>query len=83
MPHTSLITCNSPSGRTFPSAAGFSTSEIFYTDDNGTYFFPTRDFHPPLDIMDGKVDLQEFLAAHKSRIRKIIHSKGGAIYGRT
>ena len=63
--------CNSPSGRTFPSAAGFSTSEIFYTDDNGTYFFPTRDFHPPLDIMDGKVDLQEFLAAHKSRIRKI------------
>jgi hypothetical protein len=63
--------CNSPSGRTFPSAAGFCTSEIFYTDDNGTYFFPTRDFHPPLDIMDGKVDLQEFLAAHKSRIRKI------------
>jgi len=63
--------CNSPSGRTFPSAAGFSTSEIFYTDDNGTYFFPTRDFHPPQDILDGKVDLQEFLAAHKSRIRKI------------
>ncbi len=63
--------CNSPSGRTFPSAAGFSTSEIFYTDDKGTYFFPTRDFHPPLDIMDGKVDLQEFLVAHKSRIRKI------------
>ncbi len=63
--------CNSPSGRTFPSAAGFSTSEIFFTDDNGTYFFPTRDFHPPQDITDGKVDLQEFLTAHKSRIRKI------------
>ncbi|MGB7663247.1 MAG: hypothetical protein WBL67_10990 [Nitrososphaeraceae archaeon] len=64
MLHTSLITV-------IVRLAGFSTSEIFYTDDNGTYFFPTRDFHPPLDIMDGKVDLQEFLAAHKSRIRKI------------
>src|SRR5919106_4522050 len=46
--------CNSPAGRTFPSAAGFITSEIFYTDDNGTYFFPTRDFHPPLEMVDGK-----------------------------
>ena len=63
--------CNSPSGRTFPSAAGFITSDIFYTDDNGTYFFPTRDFHPPVDINDGKVDLQQFLAAHKNRIRKL------------
>src|ERR671919_2555338 len=63
--------CNSPAGRTFPSAAGFITSEIFYTDDNGTYFFPTRDFHPPQHIVDGKVDLEEFMAAHKTRIRKI------------
>lgn len=62
---------NSPAGRTFPSAAGFITSEIFFTDDNGTYFFPTRDFHPPLEIVDGKVDLQEFLAAQKTRIRKL------------
>jgi hypothetical protein len=50
--------------RTFPSAAGFTTSDIFYTDDSGTYFFPTRDFHPPKDIVDGKVELQQFLAAH-------------------
>ncbi len=63
--------CNSPSGRTFPSAAGFITSDLFYTDDNGTYYFPTRDFHPPLEINDGKVDLREFLAAHKSRVRKL------------
>ena len=63
--------CNSPSGRTFPSAAGFTTSDIFYTDDNGTYVFPTRDFHPPQDITDGKVELEQFLAAHKSRIRKL------------
>jgi hypothetical protein len=25
-------------GRTFPSAAGFHTSDIFFTDDNGTYY---------------------------------------------
>src|SRR5918996_4599630 len=63
--------CASPVGRTFPSAAGFITSELFYTDDNGTYFFPTRDFHPPIEIRDGKVDLEEFLAVHKKRIRKL------------
>lgn len=36
-----------PSGRTFPSAAGFHTSDLFFTDDNGTYYSSTRDFHPP------------------------------------
>ena len=30
-------------GRTFPSAAGFHTAELFFTDDSGVYFFPTRD----------------------------------------
>jgi hypothetical protein len=50
--------CSSRVGRTFPSAAGFITSELFFTDDNGTYFFPTRNFHPEVEIHDGKVDLQ-------------------------
>jgi hypothetical protein len=63
--------CGSPVGRTFPSTAGFITSEVFYTDDNGTYFFPTRDFHPQMEIHDGKVDLEEFLTIHKKRIRKL------------
>jgi hypothetical protein len=63
--------CASPVGRTYPSAAGFITSEIFFTDDNGTYFFPTRDFHPQIEIQDGKVDLEEFLSVHKKRIRKL------------
>jgi hypothetical protein len=63
--------CASPVGRTFPSAAGFITSELFFTDDNGTYFFPTRDFHPEVEVQDGKVDLEEFLAVHKKRIRKL------------
>ena len=26
-------------GRTFPSAAGFHTSEVFFTDDDGVYLF--------------------------------------------
>jgi hypothetical protein len=60
----------SPVGRTFPSA-GFITSELFFTDDKGTYIFPTRDFHPEIEIHDGKVDLEEFLSVHKKRIRKL------------
>ncbi|SRX93328.1 hypothetical protein MSP7336_01565 [Mycobacterium shimoidei] len=36
----------SASGRTFPSAAGFHTSQLFFTDDSGTYLLPTRD-EPP------------------------------------
>ena len=67
--------CGSPVGRTFPSAAGFITSELFFTDDNGTYFFPTRDFHPEVEIKDGKVDLEEFLSVHKKRIRKLSNKR--------
>jgi hypothetical protein len=67
--------CASPVGRTFPSAAGFITSELFFTDDNGTYFFPTRDFHPQTEIKDGKVDLAEFLTVHKKRIRKLSNKR--------
>lgn len=63
--------CASPVGRTFPSAAGFITSELFYTDDSGTYFFPTRDFHPEVEIKDGKVNLEDFLTVHQKRIRKL------------
>jgi hypothetical protein len=47
------------------------TSELFYTDDNGTYIFPTRDFHPEIEIYDGKVDLEELLSVHKKRTRKL------------
>lgn len=63
--------CSSPVGRTFPSSAGFITSELFYTDDTGTYFFPTRDFHPQMEIHDGKVNLEEFLTLHQKRIKKL------------
>jgi hypothetical protein len=36
----------SAAGRTFPSAAGFHTSQLFFTDDAGTYLLPSRDEHP-------------------------------------
>jgi hypothetical protein len=59
-------------GRTFPSAAGFHTSEFFYTDDHGAYFLPTRDA-PSLVERDeeGAMDLNAYLKAHRSRIRQL------------
>ena len=57
-------------GRTFPSAAGFHTSEIFYTDDSGTYVMPTRDM-APVPAPGAEVDLHAYLEAHKSRIVKL------------
>jgi hypothetical protein len=67
--------CGSPVGRTFPSSAGFITSELFFTDNDGTYFFPTRDFHPEIEIHDGKVNLVDFLSVHKKRIRKLSNKR--------
>jgi len=59
-------------GRTFPSAAGFHTSEIFFTNDEGVYFFPTRDA-PALvpKEPDGSLELAELVEAHRRRIRKL------------
>lgn len=42
-------------GRTFPSAAGFHTTQFFFTDDSGTYFLPTRD-----DVLDQQLDFNTF-----------------------
>lgn len=36
----------SATGRTFPSAAGFHTSQLFFTDDTGIYVLPSRDEAP-------------------------------------
>jgi len=57
-------------GRSFPSAAGFHTTEIFFTDDNGTYVMPTRDM-APISAPGEDIDLNAYLAAHKSRIVKL------------
>jgi hypothetical protein len=59
-------------GRTFPSAAGFHTSDFFFTDDNGVYFFPTRDSASLMQRDgDGNLDLSAWLEAHRKRIRKL------------
>ncbi|MCW8086888.1 hypothetical protein [Sabulicella glaciei] len=56
-------------GRSFPSSAGFSTSEFFFTDDTGVYFLPTRDMTPA--PAEGGTDLRGWLDAHRARIVKL------------
>lgn len=74
-PHISNY-CAAAGGRTFPSAAGFHTSEIFYTDDNGVYFFGTRDAQSLVEhAPDNPVDLNWMLDSHRSRIRKLADSR--------
>lgn len=62
----------SAAGRTFPSAAGFHTTNIFFSDDSGTYFLPTRD-SVPLETkqMSADLDLEGWIRHHQSLIRKI------------
>ncbi|MGH8015896.1 MAG: hypothetical protein ACREBV_06870, partial [Candidatus Zixiibacteriota bacterium] len=63
-------------GRTFPSSAGIHTSQFFYTDDNGTYFLPTRDL-PSLVTKDAEqnFNLNSWLDEHKKRVRKLSDSR--------
>lgn len=62
----------SAGGRVFPSAAGFHTSELFFTDDNGVYFFKSHDAPALADKNElGLFDLEEQLQAHKGRLKKI------------
>jgi hypothetical protein len=56
-------------GRSFPSSAGFNTTEFFFTDDTGVYFLPTRDMTPP--PTDASIDLKAWADAHKARIVKL------------
>jgi hypothetical protein len=56
-------------GRSFPSSAGFHTSEFFFTDDTGVYFLPTRDMTPM--PAEGGTDLRAWLNAHRGRIVKL------------
>jgi hypothetical protein len=59
-------------GRTFPSAAGFHTSELFFTDDDGVYLLATRDA-PALapKSAQGVITVPDMLQAHRARIRKL------------
>src|SRR5688500_15962124 len=69
-PHLSNY-AGSAGGRTFPSAAGFHTSELFFTDDSGVYMLATRDAPALVEHDgDGHVDAAALIATHRQRIRK-------------
>jgi hypothetical protein len=65
-------------GRTFPSAAGFETSKTFFTDDEGVYLLDVRDA-PALAERDsdGNLDIEELLAEHRGRIKKLQNGRLG------
>ncbi|MFG1377720.1 hypothetical protein [Xanthobacter autotrophicus] len=56
-------------GRSFPSSAGFNTSEFFFTDDSGVYFLPTRDLTP--DSLQDETDMDDWLDLHRARAVKL------------
>lgn len=59
-------------GRTFPSAAGFHTSQTFFTDDEGLYLLDARDATPLAERdADGRLDLETVVGALRARVRKI------------
>lgn len=59
-------------GRTFPSAAGFHTVELFFTDDSGTYFLPTRDAPAVFENINVQnFNLEELIDAHRKRVQKV------------
>jgi hypothetical protein len=59
-------------GRVFPSAAGFQTSQTFFTDDDGLYLLKMRD-EPAFAERDsdGSLKLNEFISNVKKHIRKL------------
>lgn len=69
-PHLSNYSAGA-AGRTFPSAAGFHTAELFFTDDSGTYFFPTRDAGALVDPATEEITPELMVERHRSRIRKL------------
>lgn len=58
-------------GRTFPSAAGLHIAQLFFTNDEGVYFFDTRDMPAVIPQGGQDVDLEGFLAAHRPCVRKL------------
>jgi hypothetical protein len=69
-PHPSNY-AGAAAGRTFPSAAGFHTAELFFTDDSGTYFFPTRDAGALVDASAEEITPELLVERHAAQIRKL------------
>jgi hypothetical protein len=69
-PHVSNYP-NAAAGRTFPSAAGFHTAELFFTDDSGTYFFPTRDAGALVDPATETIRPELMVERHADRFQRL------------
>ena len=69
-PHVSNYSAGA-AGRTFPSAAGFHTAELFFTDDSGLYFFPTRDAGALVDPATDGVTPELMVERHGERLRRL------------
>ena len=69
-PHVSNY-AGAAAGRTFPSAAGFHTAELFFTDDSGVYLFPTRDAGALVDPATEEVTAELMVERHGERLRKL------------
>jgi len=62
----------SAGGRVFPSAAGFHTSQTFFTDDEGLYFLDMRDAPAFAERdEDGGLSLDAFVENVRKRTRKL------------
>lgn len=60
------------SGRIFPSAAGFHTSKIFFTDDEGVYVLENRDAPAFSEReINGSLDFDQMIQTLKSQIVKL------------
>src|SRR3954462_15558709 len=69
-PHVSNY-AGAAAGRTFPSAAGFHTAELFFTDDSGVYFFATRDAGALVDPAVEEVTPELMVERHRGRLRQL------------
>jgi hypothetical protein len=69
-PHVSNYAAGA-AGRTFPSAAGFHTAELFFTDDTGVWFFPTRDAGALVDPAVEQVTPELMVGRHRHRLRRL------------
>jgi hypothetical protein len=69
-PHVSNY-AGAAAGRTFPSAAGFHTAELFFTDDSGIYLFPTRDAGALVDPADEEITPELMVERHRGQLRKL------------
>jgi len=69
-PHLSNYAAGA-AGRTFPSAAGFHTAELFFTDDTGVWFFPTRDAGALVDPAAEQVTPELMVERHRHRLRQL------------